>query len=70
MAIKKMYINKLNSVLQECTAWKSLVTVTEWGNRHGCDIQITSMNGGIQHLSITYEEFDLVKDAIKKLETL
>jgi hypothetical protein len=70
MAIKKMTVDKLNSVIQECIAWKSLVTVTEWGNRHGCEIHITSMHGGIQHLSITYEEFDLVKDAIKKLGNL
>ena len=65
-----MYINKLNSVLQECIAWKSLVTVTEWGNKHGYDIHITSMNGGIQHLSITSEEFLLVKDAINKISNL
>lgn len=70
MPIKKMKIDKLNAIMQECIAWKSLVNVTEWGNRHGCDIQITSMNGGMQHLSITYEEFMLVKDAIKKLDTL
>lgn len=70
MTVKKMRVYGVNSVLQECTAWKSIVTVTEWSNKHGYDIHITSMNGGMQSISITFEEFLLAKDAIKKLNTL
>lgn len=70
MAKKELEVDKLNAIMQECIGWKSLVNVTEWGNKHGYDIQITSMNGCMQHLSITFEEFLLVKDAIKKLNTL
>jgi hypothetical protein len=70
MAKKELIVDKLNSVMQECIGWKSLVTVTEWSNQHGYDIHITSMNGGMQHLSITYEEFLLVEDAIKKIGNL
>ncbi len=70
MPKKPLKIDKLNSIMQECIGWKSLVTVTEWSNKHGCEIHITSMNGGMQHLSITYDEFSLVIDAMKKLENL
>lgn len=63
-----MEIVKVNSIYQECSEWDSLVVVTEWSNTFGVDIQITSKNGGIQHISVTYDEFELIKNAIAKLD--
>lgn len=72
MPKKELKIDQLNSIMQQCIGWKSLVTVTEWSNKHGYEIHITSMNGGMgmQSISITYDEFLLVKDAIKILGNL
>lgn len=67
---EELEVDKLNAIYQECKVWDSLVLVTEWFNKHGVDIQITSKNGCIQTISITYDEFDLVKKAIIKLESL
>ena len=66
----KLEVIKVNSIQEECSLWDSLVCVTDWSNREGYDIQLTSKNGGIQHLSITWSEFDLVKKIINKLEKL
>ena len=63
-----MEITKVNSIYQECPGWDSLVTVTEWSNSFGVDVHIISKNGGIQHISLTYDEFYLIRDAIRKLE--
>lgn len=70
MSKDNLKVDKLNSIYQESSQWKSIVVVTEWANGEGVDIQITSMNGGIQNLSITLSEFNLAKIAVKKLLSL
>ena len=63
-------IYKVNQIYADCSVWKSLVVVTAWSNGEGYDISLTSMNGCIQTIAITYGEFELVKKMIEKLENL
>mgnify|MGYP001766796445 CR=1 FL=1 len=63
----ELKVDKVNTIMEECSIWDSLVQVTDWINGEGYDITITSKNGGIQHLSVTWSEFDIIKKATKKL---
>jgi len=64
---EKYKVDKINAIMEESAGTDSLVQVTDWINGEGYDITITSKNGGMQHLSITWLEFDVIKKAIKKL---
>lgn len=64
---KKFKIVEVRTIQETCAQWDSLISVTEWSNGEGFEIQITSKNGGMQHISITNSEFDLLKKSIKKL---
>jgi len=63
----KFEIQKVKSIQAECLQWDSLVSVTEWQNKEGFDLGITSKNGGIQTISITYGEFNLLENIINTL---
>lgn len=65
---KESNVVQLNSIYEECIAWKSLTNVTAWSNGEGFDLHITSKNGGMQHISITYYEFDIIKKNVEILE--
>ena len=67
---KELEVVKLNSIYQECLIWDSLLNVTAWSNGEGFDLTITSKHGGLQHISITYCEFDVLKKCVSKLEKL
>lgn len=66
----ELKVDKVNAILEECKVWGSLVQVTDWINGEGYDITITSKRGCMQHLSVTWSEFDIIKKAIKKLGNL
>ena len=65
---KDYEVVKLNSIYQECSIWDSLINVTAWSNGEGFDLAIASKNGGMQHISITYSEFDIIKKCVNKLD--
>lgn len=64
------HVDKVNTIQAECVGYDSLLTVNEWGNKDGVDIQLTSRNGGIQHLSISHLELSLLKEIVEKLDNL
>ncbi len=66
----ELQVEKVNSIQTECVGYDSLLTVTEWSNKDGVDIQLTSRNGGIQHLSISYLEFTKLNELVEKLGSL
>ena len=66
----KVFVDKVFSIHSECSINQSLINITEWANGDGFDIHLTCKNGGIQHMSITYIEFDMLKKMVNKLDTL
>jgi hypothetical protein len=66
----KFEVVKVNTIQEECSVWNSLITTTAWQNGEGFDVGITSKNGGIQNLSITYSEFYLLKKMVETLDRL
>ena len=64
----KLKVEMIKTIQAECTVWDSLVSATEWINKEGFDLTISGKNGGLQHISMTYSEFYLLKKMIKKLD--
>lgn len=60
-------VDKVNAIMEESMDCHSLVQVTDWINGEGYDITVSRNGGGVQHLSVTWMEFDIIKKAIKKL---
>lgn len=67
---EELEVVKVNTIQATCIMWDSLLTVTEWQNGEGFDLSISSKNGGVQSMCITYAEFYLLKKIIKKLDNL
>lgn len=66
--MEPLKITKTNSTYSECKIYDSLVTVMEWINKDGFELQLCNKYGAIQHISITYSEFDEIKKCIEALE--
>ena len=66
----KFEVKQVNTIQETCIQWDSLITTTAWQNGEGFDVGISSKNGGIQNLSITFAEFDLLKKMVKTLDRL
>lgn len=64
---KDFEIVKVKQVQGESDIYNNIITVTEWSNGDGCEIGIYDSNGGVQNLSITYYDFDIVKKMVKKI---
>jgi hypothetical protein len=63
----ELKVDKVNAIYEECKTWNSSVQVTNWINGEGYDISVWH-DGGAQHLSVTWMEFDIIKKIIKKLD--
>lgn len=59
---------KTKSVQIHCGLWDTEIQLTAWTNGEGFDIQQTGKNGGMQHISLTYSEFDLIKKGRKLID--
>jgi len=70
MKTNNIEITNVNQVYADCKTWDSIIILTAWSNGEGFDLQITSKNGCIQTMAITFAEFYLMKEMIDKLETL
>jgi len=65
---KEIKVIKIDAVEAECSLYDSEIFLMAWSNGDGFDLQLCGKNGGLQHISITYAEFDVIKKCVKNLK--
>jgi hypothetical protein len=66
-SIKVLDIENNPSIIVKCPYWKSLVTISMWDNKEGFNLHIQSAKLFIQHIRMTFNEFNIIKKAAKRL---
>ncbi len=61
-------VNKINAIIEGLDNDNTLIQVTDWINGEGYDIIVTR-RGAMQHLSVGWMEYDVIKKAIEKLDS-